>query len=383
MAFAPPQEVGQQRSALAMQFDVKPPGSGRVSIIASMSVSRIGLVHPPPASVHSGGDLYDQKLLQYAASCGFPLHSVPWHDDVFPAADWDLLVWDSLLLDRATRVAEERLALLLHYLPSLDPGLDARSRGALQNLERRALARADFVITTGRTLADAVLSSEPGKPVFVCEPGVEKAFQAMRRGEAGGADCPERPQRPDREDGAHRFVRLLTVAHLLPAKGHRHLLAVLAQLAHLPWHWHVVGDGHRSPETMRELHGSALRAGLANRLSFHGALTQEAVAELMADSDLLVFPSSFESYGMVLAESVAAGLPVLSNRVGAAEQLIRHGETGFLVTPGDWDGFGRYLRRLLVHAELRARFAENLRQVRVRGWDDTFADFRAACESRL
>ena len=178
-------------------------------------------------------------------------------------------------------------------------------------------------------------------------------------------------------------MRLLTVAHLLPAKGHGHLLEILARLGHLPWHWHVVGDCRGSPETTRGLRDLAARAGLEDRITFHGAVAQETVASLMANSDLFVFPSTFEAYGMVLAEAAAAGLPVLSNRVGAADQLIRHGVTGFLATTGDWNGFGEYLRILLDDAALRARFEENLRQVAVRGWDETFADFRAACESIL
>jgi glycosyltransferase involved in cell wall biosynthesis len=355
-------------------------------MIALMSVSRIGLVHPPPAAFHSGGDLYDQKLLQYAARSGYPLFSVPWSDGAMPAGDWDLLVWDSLLLDRSARLAKERVALLLHYLPSLDPALDARSREALQAVEQRALARADFVIATGRTLTDAVSSFQPGKPVFLCEPGVEETFQSMRRGRPKGphpSTHEDAGYGPNGKAAAQPLLKLLTVAHLLPAKGHRHLLAILARLAHLPWHWHVAGDDRRSPETIRDLRAAAQGAGLTDRITFHGALAQQAVAALLADSDLFVFPSSFESYGMVLAESVAMAVPVLSNRVGAAEQLIRHGTTGFLANPGDWDGFREYLRILLVDAELRARFRENLDRARVRTWDETFADFRAACQSML
>src|SRR5690606_8984688 len=52
-----------------------------VRIILAMSVGKIGLVHPPAAAAPSGGDLYDRQLLQYAAGCGYPLHSVPWQGD--------------------------------------------------------------------------------------------------------------------------------------------------------------------------------------------------------------------------------------------------------------------------------------------------------------
>ena len=331
----------------------------------SMSAGKIGLVHPPLESFPSGGNVYDKALLEYAGRCGFPLVSLPWKDEVLPCGNWDLLVWDSLFLDRLARIAGERIALLLHYLPSLEPALDLRGKEDLQAVERRAVAQADSVIATGKTVADAVMARWPGKPVFLCEPGVGEAFLRNR------------PHR------AHQAVRLLTVAHLLPAKGHRELLEILRRLRHLHWHWQVAGDCGRSPETARRLRELAAQAGLAGRITFHGALPQEAVAALMANSDLLVSPSTFEAYGMAVAEAAATGLPVLSNRVGAAEQLIEHGVTGFLASVGDWDGFGGYLQVLLEDAALRAAFRDNLRHAGVRRWDKTLADFRAACATML
>ncbi len=336
-----------------------------------MSVRRIGLVHPPPAAFPSGGDLYDQQLLRHAQSRGFPLQGLPWGDDVSPAGHWDLLVWDSLLMDRLARMADERVALLLHFLPSLEPALDAPGRTAAQAREDRALSRADLVVATGRPVADAVAARRPGMRVLLCEPGVAAVFPLHR---PAGAPAPA---------GAERPARLLTVAHLLPAKGHGQLLEVLQQSPDLPWHWDVVGDGDGAPGVARGLRERAAAMGLADRITWHGALAQETVAALMAESDLFVFPSTFEAYGMVLAEAVAAGLPILANRVGAAGQLVRHGATGYLAGVGDWDGFGRHLRELLGDAALRARFRENLRQVVVRRWDETFADFSAACETAL
>jgi glycosyltransferase involved in cell wall biosynthesis len=326
---------------------------------------KIGLVHPPLESFPSGGNVYDRKLLEYAGRCGFPLASLPWRDEALPCGNWDLLVWDSLFLDRLARIAGERIALLLHYLPSLEPALASRGGQALQAVEHRAVAQANFVITTGQTVADTVTARWPGKPVFLCEPGVDEAFLLNRR------------------DRADQAVWLLTVAHLLPAKGHRQLLEILQRLRHLRWHWQVAGDCGRSPETAWRLRDLAVQAGLADRITFHGALQQETVAALMANSDVLVLPSIFEAYGMAAAEAAAACLPVLSNRVGAAEQLIQHGVTGFLATAGDWDSFGRYLQILLEDAALRGAFRGNLRHAAVRGWDQTFAEFRAACVTML
>jgi glycosyltransferase involved in cell wall biosynthesis len=328
-----------------------------------MKVWKIGFVHPELRSFPSGGNVYDQNLLECAGRGGFPLASLPCRDDALPGGHWDLLVWDSLCLDRLARIAGERIALLLHYLPSLDPALSASEKQAVQAVEHRAMTQADLAIVTGRTVADAVRTRWPGTPVFLCEPGVGDAFLRHRRGPVGGT------------------VRLLTVANPSPAKGHAQLLAMLRRLRHLHWHWEVVGDGGLYPDEVRRLRDGAAQAGIADRITFHGALAQEAVAALMGTCDLFVSPSTYEAYGMAVAEAAAAGLPVLSNRVGAAEQLIRHGVTGFLPIAGDWDGFQEYLRVLLEDAEVRAAFRANLRHAAVRRWDQTFADFRAACEA--
>ena len=276
-----------------------------------------------------------------------------------------MLAWDSLLLPRLARIAGERIALLLHYLPSLEPMRDTQRKLSLQAVEQRAAAQADFAIVTGKTVADTVTARWPDKPVFLCEPGVSETFLRHR------------------SDHMQRGVQLVTVAHLLPAKGHGQLLAILERLAHLSWHWHLVGDCDAAPETTRRLREGAARAGLTDRITLHGALPQQAIAALMADCDVFVFPSTFEAYGIAVAEAAAARLPVLSNRVGAAAQLIEHGVTGFLVASGDWESFGGYLQMLLEDAPLRAAFRDHLSRGVVRGWDSTFADFRATCETIL
>lgn len=333
-------------------------------IMPFMAGRQIGFMHPPFASFPSGGNVYNEKLLEYAGRCGSPLVSLPWRVEA-PCGKWDLLVWDSLFMDRLARIADERLALLLHYLPSLEPELDFGARQMVTAVEHRAITQADFAIATGKCVANAVTARWPGKPVFVCEPGVSEMFLRNR------------PRHTE------RTVKLLTVAHLLPAKGHAQLLELLARLRHMQWHWHIAGDCEVSSETTALLCNRAARAGLTERITFHGAMSQEAVAALMADSDLLVCPSTFEAYGMTVAEAAASGLPVLSNRVGAAEQLIQHGVTGFLATVGDWDSLGRYLEFLLEDAALRGTFRHNLRHAAVRSWDQTCADFRAVCDAML
>ena len=114
-----------------------------------MAGRQIGFMHPPFASFPSGGNVYNEKLLEYAGRCGSPLVSLPWRVEA-PCGKWDLLVWDSLFMDRLARIADERLALLLHYLPSLQPELDFGARQMVTAVEHRAIMQADFAIATAK-----------------------------------------------------------------------------------------------------------------------------------------------------------------------------------------------------------------------------------------
>lgn len=324
-------------------------------------MQRIGLVMAPAKGVPTGGNIYDRSIVRHARRCGWPLQALA--SPSRGARVWDALVWDSLLIERVARAGAERIALLLHYLPSLAPGIAPARAAELRRAEDRAAAQAQLCIATSRELAALLAARWPGKPVRVCEPGVAAVFRRRKPRAASAAPA------------------LLTVANLLPTKGHERMLALLERLAHLPWHWHVVGECALDGGVRERLALHARRAGLARRMTVHGPLPQRQVAAMMRAADVLVQPSGFESYGMALAEAAAVGLPAVAFRVGAAERLIRHGATGFVAPAGDWDAFERHLCALIENAPLRGQFERKLAGAAVRGWDAAFADFRLACES--
>ena len=327
-----------------------------------MSVPAIGLVHPPLQAFPSGGNIYDAQLLAQSRRTASPWISVCWPVSDLVTPRCDVLLWDSLLLCQVQRLSAERVGLLMHYLPSWQA--EGHERSSMYAIEARALVRADFVIATGVRLSEVVQRRRPGMPVFVCEPGVDCVFRARRSPPPAGP------------------VALLTVANLTPAKGHAALFARLERLRELPWRWHVVGADDPRLGTAALLRSGAERAGLADRVFFHGPLDQARVAALMAECDLLLHPSRAESYGMVLAEAAACGLPVLSFCIGAAPQLIRHGENGLLVQAEDWEAFGVHLQRLLSEPALCATLARAAR-IPVRRWNETFAEVQAAIETML
>ena len=338
------------------------------------SASRIELMHPP-LDRPSGGNVYDRALVDAARRAGAPLSGiavdlgdVEWR---FRERSPALRVWDGLLLERlAAHGALERgnYAVLLHWLPSHDPSLDADECRRREAIEDRIVRGAGFVVTNGAPSACALRARHPGLPISICEPGVREAFLAVRRA--------HRPMR------AHEAVELLTVSNLVPAKSLVETLAVLASLAALPWRWHIVGDRDADPDYARRFARTVRGLGLADRVTLHGPLEADAVVERMDRADAFVFPSRFESYGMVLAEAAARGLPVLATRVGIAPRLFRDGVDALLVPPDDPAALQSALRRMIADAALRMRFRDALRRLpRPRSFDDTLAAFLAAIES--
>jgi 2-deoxystreptamine N-acetyl-D-glucosaminyltransferase/2-deoxystreptamine glucosyltransferase len=98
-----------------------------------------------------------------------------------------------------------------------------------------------------------------------------------------------------------------------------------------------------------------------------GFVEHSAVPAVLASLDVLVLPSAYEEMGSVLVEAMASGLPVVASAVGGIPEVVRDGETGLLVPPGDVGALAGVLDRLAADPELRARLAEGAR-VRARGY---------------
>ncbi|MCW8130773.1 MAG: glycosyltransferase family 4 protein [Planctomycetota bacterium] len=106
------------------------------------------------------------------------------------------------------------------------------------------------------------------------------------------------------------------------------------------------------------LEARALSAGLGEDALL--VLQQrEDVPDLLAAADVLVSPSDREPFGRVLAEAGAAGVPVVSTHSGAKAEVIRDGETGLLVPPGDAPAIAQACLTLLTDDERRARLGTN------------------------
>src|SRR5690349_2634609 len=265
----------------------------------------------------SGGNAYDRRVCRGLTEAGWVVHVHEASSSAALAAavagipDRALVVVDGLIGSPAPDVlvpAARRLRLVpLVHMPLRD------------ERERRVLSAASSVVTTSDSARRTLLKlySLPHDCIHVAEPGVDAAELAP--GTAGG--------------GA-----LLVVAAVIPGKGHDVLLDALARLTGA-WRCACVGSLERDPLFVERLRRRATAGGIDDRVHFSGARAGAELAASYGAADVLVLPSRAETYGMVVAEALAHGLPVIGTDVGGVHEALGHGvngvRPGLLVQPND------------------------------------------------
>jgi glycosyltransferase involved in cell wall biosynthesis len=312
----------------------------------------------------SGGNAYDRRVCRALEEIGWPVHvhpvpgSWPRPDSAAYAAladvvqgipDGCLTLLDGLvastapevLVPQATRL---RLVPLVHMPLGQDKG-DSAARAR----EGAVLSAAASVVTTSpwgrRLLLD--LYSLPDDRVHVAEPGVDAA-----------------PLSPGTTTGE----ALLCVATVIPGKGHDVLLDALATMTDLSWDCLCVGSLDRDPAFAASLRRRISEDELGDRVRFAGPRVEADLERSYASADLLVLPSRAETYGMVVTEALARGLPVVATDVGGVAEALGHGgrgiRPGLLVPPGDPAALAEALRAWLSDAEVRRNWRRAARERR-------------------
>jgi N-acetyl-alpha-D-glucosaminyl L-malate synthase BshA len=118
---------------------------------------------------------------------------------------------------------------------------------------------------------------------------------------------------------------VLHVSNFRPVKRIRDVVKIFARLAaRVPSRLVLVGDGPDRTEAIEE----ARAQGITDRVVFLGK--QDSVAEIMACADLLLLPSTNESFGLVALEAMASGVPVVATNAGGLPEVVETGLTGYL-----------------------------------------------------
>jgi glycosyltransferase involved in cell wall biosynthesis len=133
----------------------------------------------------------------------------------------------------------------------------------------------------------------------------------------------------------------------------------------LPIEWRIYGHSTAGGTSVDDEYVASLlaevkRAGLADRFQLAGFRADPV--DIMTEIDLLVHPAESESFGRVIVEGMAAGLPVVGVNAGGVGEIVRHEETGLLAPPGAADVMARYITTLVEDPSLRERYGTAGRQ---------------------
>ncbi len=137
---------------------------------------------------------------------------------------------------------------------------------------------------------------------------------------------------------------ILFASRLVWEKNIQTLIEIYKRLqrSHLPHNFIVAGDGAAGEEMKRQMPEAI----------FLGTLSHSDLAKLYASSDIFVFPSISETYGKVVVEAMASGLPCVIADGGGSADLVRHGQTGYKCLPRSAEDFLIYIRMLLADPTL-------------------------------
>jgi glycosyltransferase involved in cell wall biosynthesis len=330
----------------------------------------------------SGGNVYDRRVLRGLAGRGRRVLELPVAGS-WPAPDAsDLHELDVLLVGIPPGsvvlidglIASAAAAVLPRYADRLGLVVLVHLPIGPDRGEGLVLGSAAAVVTTSAWARDRLRDWYGVRRVAVAAPGVDRV-------ELG----------PPLQGGTRGGTALLCVAAVHPGKGHDLLLEALASLGDRAWTLTCVGSLEVDPDHASALQAQVYARSWERRVLFTGPLIGDALAVAYDGADLLVLPSRFESYGMVVTEAIAHGLPVVATSVGGVPEALglqagptRTDETpGLLVPPDDPPALASALCAWLDDSGLRDRLAHAAatRRPALRSWDDTVADVEAVLDA--
>ncbi len=328
---------------------------------------------PGDLTTPTGGYRYDREVLARAGSAGIALmhlalpgaYPYPAPDDLLRAAGTlvslpadDVLLVDGLaygaLPESICLSVKAPIVALVHHPLALESGLSPEAAARFRTSERAALAHARWVIVTSSSTARILREDYdvPADRITVAEPGTDPVPRARGSGES--------------------VPVILAVGALSQRKGYDVLVEALARLGGETWRLVIAGATDRNPETHAALRAAIARHGIERRVTVAGAVSDDELHRLYDGADIFVMPSLYEGYGMVLAEAMARGLPIVTTTGGAAAETVPEG-AAIKVAPGDPAGLAAGLSRLIGNPGLRAELAHRafVAGQALPGWDDT------------
>jgi glycosyltransferase involved in cell wall biosynthesis len=348
-----------------------------------MPIKPVFFVYPGDLNTPTGGYHYDRRVIHELVQSGVQVQPIalsasfpnPNSQALAEAADCfaqlpdgALVLVDGLVfgvIDELVRAEADRLCwvALCHHPLALESGLTPAQQARLKNSEQQALALARAVIVTSQHTANLVMTEfgVPPELITVALPGTDRQGFARGQGEP---------------------PILLTLASLTPRKGHDVLVQALAEITDLSWQARWVGSPDLDSAWQAKLVALVARLGLSDRITLVGTVA-EPTAEFQ-QADVFVLPSRFEGYGMVFAEALAAGLPIVAARAGAVPDVVP-ADAGILVPPDNVPALAAALRLLLTNPQQRKsmQLAAQAAAAELPTWAETARRILAALKEQV
>jgi len=143
---------------------------------------------------------------------------------------------------------------------------------------------------------------------------------------------------------------IISVGELNKNKNHQVIIRAIAKLKNKRIKYVLCGEGPLESE-LKEL---AIELDIENQVKFLGF--RKDISELMNSADLYSFPSYREGLSLSLMEAMSSGLPVVCSNIRGNSDLMEDGKGGYLVEPGDVEGFSKYIKELIAGSRLRSEF---------------------------
>jgi glycosyltransferase involved in cell wall biosynthesis len=206
------------------------------------------------------------------------------------------------------------------------------ARSSSRRVFRKWIARkARFGLVYGHAAGEYVNELAPEMPLIYCRNTSPVAFQV--------------PRTP-----SNRTVELVAISQLIPRKGLDLLLDALAVQPNLDCHLTIVGSGPLE-STLED------RSSGDRRIEFVGAVDSNQVGGFFRKSDVLLFPSHEDIFGLSLVEAMGSGLAVVTSKhPGAVDDLVIHGVNGVVVREQTVEAWADAISGIVRSVELRQRF---------------------------
>ncbi|MHC1550971.1 glycosyltransferase family 4 protein [Phyllobacterium sp. K27] len=316
----------------------------------------VHFAYPGDLETRTGGYGYDRQIVSELRKSGWQVSLVPlgagfpFPDDATlqkaeetlgGLAEGALVLIDGLAYGAFSKIAARlsaklKIIALVHHPLASEGNMPEQQQIALADSEREALAYAKTVLVTSSATRQQLVSDYgvTEDRIIVAIPGTERGIRSRRNS---------------------KIPRISSIGSVIPRKGHDVLIAALSTITDLSWECSIVGNRTMDVDYDAALQKQISDSGLEDRIRLVGQVDNTRLE--LASADIFALASRYEGYGMVFAEALSHGLPIIACRAGAIPEVVPV-DAGILVPPDDPAAFGDALRRVLEDKELANQLAD-------------------------